>query len=303
MKVLSIGEILWDVIGEREFLGGAPLNVCANLQRCGDRAWLVSAVGNDRRGATALEAMAELGLNTQFIQTTPHRPTGSAHVRHDANGEPAFEIVRPAAFDELDLHPASLAELQKLKPDWLYMGTLFQTEPAMEALVHSLVEQLPGVRCFYDMNLRQGHWNLALVERLCNSACVLKLNEIEAQKLSALSRISSLGAYSLETFCMAWSERFRIDVVCVTLGPDGCCIYADGKLERFAGCAVTVRDTIGAGDAFAAAFLHGYQRRWSIARCASFANALGALVAGRSGATPAWSVAEWETLAQGGGQL
>ena len=300
MKVLSIGEILWDVMGEREFLGGAPLNVCANLQRCGDQAWLISAVGDDSRGAKALEAMTALGLDTKFIQTTPERPTGSAHVRNDVKGEPTFEIVRPAAFDKLKLSPSSFADIRKLEPDWLYMGTLLQTEPAMEALGHSLVEQLPGVRCFYDMNLRQGHWDLELVERLCKSASVLKLNEIEAQTLSALSRISSSQGYSLETFCTAWAERFRIDVVCVTLGPDGCCIYAEGKLERFAGCAVSVSDTIGAGDAFAAAFLHGYHRQWSIARCATFANALGALVASRSGATPAWSMAEWETLADGG---
>ncbi len=300
MKVLSIGEILWDVIGDREFLGGAPLNVCANLQRCGDRAWLVSAVGNDRRGTKALEAMTALGLDTRFIQTRPDRPTGSAHVRYDAKGEHTFEIVRPAAFDELKLSPDSTVDLQKLEPDWLYMGTLLQTDPRMEALVHALVGRMPGIRCFYDMNLRQGHWNLELVERLCRYACILKLNEIEVRTLSTLSQILCAEDYSLETFCRVWAERFQIEVICVTLGPDGCCIFADGKLERFAGCAVSVSDTVGAGDAFAAAFLHGYHRRWTIARCATFANALGALVASRSGATPAWSVSEWETLAERG---
>jgi len=49
---------------------------------------------------------------------------------------------------------------------------------------------------------------------------------------------------------------------------------------------------VGAGDAFAAAFLHGNIEHWQIARQACFANALGALVASRAGATPAWTVEE-----------
>jgi fructokinase len=55
-------------------------------------------------------------------------------------------------------------------------------------------------------------------------------------------------------------------------------------------------DTVGAGDAFAAAFLHGYELQWPRARTAAFANALGALVASRAGATPAWTVDECQQL-------
>jgi fructokinase len=53
---------------------------------------------------------------------------------------------------------------------------------------------------------------------------------------------------------------------------------------------VTLCDTVGSGDAFAAGFLHGYHRMWPILDTARFANALGALVAGRAGATPDWSI-------------
>ena len=35
MRILSVGEILWDVIEQSEHLGGAPLNFAAHAQKAG----------------------------------------------------------------------------------------------------------------------------------------------------------------------------------------------------------------------------------------------------------------------------
>jgi len=295
MKVLSIGEVLWDVFADQEFLGGAPLNVCANLGRCGDEAVLVSAVGYDTRGQMVLEAMKALGLSTSFLQTIASLPTGTATVKQDTHGEPVFAIHRPAAFDAIELSADAIVAIEAFNPDWLYIGTLLQTEPAMEKLVLDVIDRLPATRCFYDMNLRPDQWNLPLVERLCTLASVLKLNEVEAETLGRLSGVTS-EKFVLESFCSAWAQRFAIEVICVTLGPDGCCIFFEGKTERFRGHSIQVSDTVGAGDAFAAAFLHGYHQGWTMAKCGAFANALGALVASRPGATPMWRTEEWQVL-------
>jgi fructokinase len=59
-----------------------------------------------------------------------------------------------------------------------------------------------------------------------------------------------------------------------------------------AGYRVTVCDTVGAGDAFAAAFLHGLSLEYPPAEIADFANRVAALVASRPGGTPPWSVEE-----------
>ncbi len=55
---------------------------------------------------------------------------------------------------------------------------------------------------------------------------------------------------------------------------------------------INVADPVGAGDAFAAAFLHGLISDWPVAKIAAFANRLGALVASRHGAIPDWTVEE-----------
>jgi fructokinase len=62
------------------------------------------------------------------------------------------------------------------------------------------------------------------------------------------------------------------------------------------GYRVAVVDTVGAGDAFAAGFLHGVASGWPLREIGDFANRLGALVAARPGGTPAWTPAEIESL-------
>ncbi len=295
MRVLSIGEVLWDVFPDREFLGGAPLNVCANLERAGDEARLLSAVGADAHGDAVLQTMHQLHLAVDLIQRTSAYPTGTATVVQDENGEPSFSITRPAAFDALILPDQVLRSILEFGPDWVYMGTLLQTSPDTEALVARVLNSLSNTRCFYDMNLRPGHWELPLVERLCRLASVLKLNEVEAQMLFGLSAHGA-APFSLEEFCCTWQQRFDLDVICVTLGPAGCYVHTKGETRRESGYPVAVSDTVGAGDAFAAAFLHGYHRGWPLARCARLANSLGALVASRPGATPEWTMQECEML-------
>jgi fructokinase len=93
-----------------------------------------------------------------------------------------------------------------------------QTEPENERAGQDLVKHLPGVRCFYDMNLRAGHWNFELVKRLCGLASILKLNESETETMAELSG-TLRSEFSIETFCRQWAALFEIDVICVTLGP------------------------------------------------------------------------------------
>ena len=68
MRVLSIGEVLWDIYDRDELLGGAALNVCVNLHHCGDTAFLVSGVGKDRRGKAVFGVHRPLRARDQ-----PHR--------------------------------------------------------------------------------------------------------------------------------------------------------------------------------------------------------------------------------------
>lgn len=292
--MLSFGEILWDVFPQEEHLGGAPLNFSAAMQRLGDPVLLLTAVGSDLRGECALKRMRAMGLSTELVQVIPGEPTGTAIVTKDPSGNAAFVIQRPAAFDLLSYDEPLISRVTSLHPEWIYFGTLTQTRTSNEAMLQQMVPRIPGVRCYYDMNLREGHWNLPLVQRLSTLATVIKLNESEAETLFRLTGGSA--DFSLERFCRQWSATYDIQVMCVTLGSKGCAILSEDAFQTFAGFPAEAVDTVGAGDAFAAAFLHGLHRQWSTRRIAEFANALGAIVAGRAGAIPDWNPEEIEHL-------
>ena len=294
MRILSTGEVLWDIVEGKEFLGGAPLNFSAHSQRLGNSVALLSAVGADARGERTLSAVKSFGLTTQFIQTPAKKNTGTASVSVDASGNATFTIDRPAAYDFVTIDETILSAVSAFDPNWIYFGTLAQTSAGGEEKLLRLLENCPAAARFYDMNLRAGHWDLPLVERLCRMATVLKLNETEAELL--FEHVSNSESFTLEAFCRQWAMSYGLETISITLGSRGCAIFTSGSLRTFPGRSVTVADTVGAGDAFAAAFLHGLDLNWPLERTAAFANSLGALVASRPGATPEWSLGELAIL-------
>jgi fructokinase len=288
VNLVVVGEVLWDILKQTTCIGGAPLNFSVHCRRLGHRPLLISAVGNDDLGERALAEIASTGLPLDYIQRSNTWKTGTASVTMDANGQPNFLIQRPAAYDDVRLSDTILSVLQELEPSWLYFGTLFPSQPKPKKVLERLLQALPNARRFYDVNLRPGFESPELIAALIAEANVVKLNQTEAQ---VISRLFGLPA-DLEAFCRAGANRFGWTSVCVTLGADGCALFSNGEFHRAEGLRVRVADTVGAGDAFAAALLHGLVQHWPIAQIAQFANRVGALVASRTGAIPDWHLAE-----------
>ena len=195
-------------------------------------------------------------LSAEFVQLRRGKPTGTAEVELDADGKPMFRIVRPAAYDFVNLTRPQLRRLAEWQPQWIYFGTLYHTSKRALDSTLKLLEEIPAAKRFYDVNLRDGNWNLAAVEQLASLANVIKLSDSEAEFLDA-SLDADGDEGSVEHFCRRWSEQYHCKTICVTFGERGCGIYKDGVYTEIPGCKVEVADTVGAGDAFAAAFLHG----------------------------------------------
>ena len=286
MKILSIGEILWDVIGPDEHLGGATFNFCAHAARLGHEVAFVSAVGDDDRGRRAQNRAGELGVVTCYLKTLPQKPTGTVTVALDAAGQPSYTLHRPAAYDFPELTEQESRAIQAWRPDWIYFGTLHQISPTAERLTRLLLESSPSAKRFYDVNLRKDSYNVSLIEKLLPSADVVKLNDEEADELV---RMLDFPSGSPEDFCRRVADRFALEVVCVTRGGRGCALLTAGEYLEAPGYPVNVADTIGAGDAFAAALLHGLGVGRTPGEAADFANRVGALVGSQPGAVPDWS--------------
>ena len=289
VRIVSIGEILWDVFGETELLGGAPFNFAAHARRLGHEVLFLSAVGDDPRGRRALAAAGELGLSTKFVRAVADQPTGFVSVRLDPAGQPEFTIHRPAAYDCLEVGEDDLRQLAEFHPGFVYFGTLHQMDPRVRSATQRVLAAVPGARRFYDINLRANSYTPALVRELLRQANVVKLNASEVASVEGFLGWPRAG---FEEFCRGASKQFGWDAVCVTRGEQGCAILLDGVYAEVEGYPVQVADTVGSGDAFAAAFLHGLGQGWPAAGIGDFANRLGALVASRPGAIPEWTLEE-----------
>jgi fructokinase len=287
-RVLVVGEVLWDVYGKSKRLGGAPLSFAAHANRLGCDPRLISAVGTDKLGKCTTMKIASLGLDTSFVQRTPRFSTGTAQVYLGPGERTRFVIARPAAYDSVTISDEHLNLLQGWNPGWLYYGTLFAARAEGKAVLDRLFQTLPSAWKFYDLNLRPGYDSSALVLDLLTRADVVKLNE---EELDAVRQFTGLPRGS-ESFCREAAARYGWKAAALTLGAQGCAMLVGDEYIEAPGYAVAVADPVGAGDAFAAAFLHGIGSRWPVGKIAQFANRLGALVASRHGAIPDWTLEE-----------
>jgi fructokinase len=207
----------------------------------------------------------------------------------DDDGQPGYVVHRPAAYDFPAIPKMELALLLHQKPEYIYFGTLQQMSSTARELTSQLLDAIPQATRFYDLNLRTGCYTPELVRDLMTRAQIVKLNEQEVAEIQGM--FQELRG-TVEAFCHASLKQFRWHAVCVTQGAKGCTLCTAEEHVQSPGYSVKVADTVGAGDAFAAALLHGFALGMPAGAIADFANRVGALVASRSGAIPQWTIEE-----------
>ena len=289
-RVLCFGEVLWDLLPHGRFLGGAPLNVAYHLTQLGCSGGFVSAVGRDELGTEALAAVARSGVGTGLIARHPALRTGVAEVTLDAQGHAKFHLPQPVAWDDIDVTAAVTGEA----PEAIVFGTLALRSRENRTALTRLLDAFPAAWVVSDLNLRPPFDDLVPLQHWLGRARLLKLNEDEARRLCS----RSATATDWEVMARELSGRHSGASVCITLGGDGAGLLDAGRWHSMPSPAVTVRDTIGAGDSFTAALITGLlltrgQRDWN--RILRNACALGSYVAGHDGAQPSHAGfrAEW----------
>jgi fructokinase len=282
-SVVGVGELLWDLLPDGPRLGGAPFNAVVHLARFGCRAAYVSAVGHDELGHRALAEVRRLGIDDRLILVN-ELPTGVVRVELDSHGAPAYEVVSPAAYEAVA--PPDQADLAAVgRVDLVVFGTLAQRFEGSQSAMERIVGTSRDAPRLYDVNLRPGCWDLRLVEQLLQVATVTKLNEDEQ---AILADLLGLPVVPTERFARAACARFNLRGVCVTRGQAGAALVLDDVYREAPAPPVAVLDTVGAGDAFAAALGFGLVHSWTVSEILSVATRLGGYVASRPGATPDW---------------
>lgn len=286
----AFGEILWDCLPSGRHAGGAPFNVTAQLAQLGASASLISAVGKDPLGDEILKVAEDKGVNTEFVsRARVGLATGTVLVTLDENSNATYELVQPAAWDEIKVPEEALAAVAGARA--FIFGSLAGRSPYnLEQLDRLLA--LEGPVKFFDVNLRPPFADLTLVLDLAQHADIIKLNEDEVRGIASWLQTGEArydakrSDAQLAADCAALAQATNTSRICITRAADGAALWDKGNVVFAVSPHVVVKDTVGAGDAFMAGLMVGLTRGGDTQKILERACRLGSYVASHDGATP-----------------
>lgn len=281
-RIMSFGEILWDLLPGGRKVGGAPANFAYHCRQLGGDVRLLSRVGDDPLGKEILEYCAALDLSTELIETDDSAPTGTVDVRLGPDGQPKYTINEHVAWDSIEATDAAICRVSE--SDVIAFGSLAARSASNRRTLRTLIETIPSraIRVL-DLNLRDPFCDRENVEFVLAQANVLKLNDEELERIAVLF---GLSGRSVEERLRELRERFRFRLVILTCGPDGSWLTDESEQVYTPGIRVDVADTVGAGDAFTAAVVMGMLHEKTLMKIGDRANRLGAYVCTQNGGTP-----------------
>lgn len=285
-SVLTMGELLWDMLPDGKKPGGAPANFVYHAAQNGVKATAVTAVGDDELGHELVSLLAERGVNVA-AQVNEYE-TGITAVSLDENGIPSYDVVRDRAWD----HIAFTDDVRRLveQSDAICYGSIAAREPhgTRDAIYAMIGAAGPDTVRFFDINIRSGFADHDVLERMLAGATILKINDEELPIVAHLFDVP-VPEFSVpsQTECMkAVKAMFDLDVVILTAGDSYSIVMGGETTSILPTPKVEVADTVGAGDSFSGAFLAYLLRGFSLREAHERAVEVSAFVCTRQGAWP-----------------
>lgn len=279
--ITGIGELLWDILPEGKQLGGAPVNFAYHVSQLGFDAVAVSALGTDALGDEIDELLKEKKVKALISRV--QYPTGTVQVELDANGVPTYEIKKDVAWDNIPWSN-ELREIAR-QTKAVCFGTLAQRDQISRESINLFLDTMPGTNTYkiFDINLRQDFYNRETIENSLTKSNVLKLNDDE---LIALLKVFGYSLHDTETDCRRIMKDFDLEILILTCGINGSYVFSADETSFLETPKVKVADTVGAGDAFTAAFCASILSGTSIDEAHKKAVEVSAFVCTQNGAMP-----------------
>lgn len=257
--ILSVGEILADMIGQKEdgvttfkaFCGGAPFNLAVNAKQSGAKVGFVGRVGNDVIGRFVLDEAQKAHLERLDIQIDAERNTTIAFVTL-TDGERDFAFNRHDTADfNIDFDDIDFLSYEDLNV--VHLGSLMLSEQKGRELAEKVANTASelGAKLSFDMNFRKDIYkNFEDAKRayapFVERADIIKFSDDELADFTGISDMDEAAKSVLK----------KDKLLLVTLGKSGSAYYYNhlkGIVPSISG--VKCVDTTGAGDAFFGAFL------------------------------------------------
>lgn len=276
--IVALGEFVLDVYPDHFVPGGAPANFVYHCSRLGFKATLISAVGNDDNALVLIDACKQNNINA-YLQRNSF-PSGKVNVTLPQNSIPNYEIVENSSWDNYSLDEKSESLLTSAS--LLAIGTLFsRTNHVYREVLKAMDTIADNALIYLDVNFRQNYYNKQILAVFLNRIDILKCTRDE---YLIICKMFNIKADLNENGIRIFSKQFAISTVLITDGENGSMVYDEGIFSHMRALQVDVIDTVGAGDAFGAAYLTSKMVGKNVEKCHSAANVYAAEVCRISGA-------------------
>ena len=265
------GEILAEDL--RMVLGSASAIFASGVARLDHPVGFVSKVGDDDFGRFCREALQKAGISTDGLMPST-RPTGTTIVlstRSDRALVTHLGAIAELGYD--DLPPELFRNYQHLHLTSYFLQS--RLRPDFSRLIRDA--KAAGLTVSFDPNSDPSQEWSPEIWNVMSAADVVFVNESEACALTGTNTTSE----ALTAF------RERAGCIVVKQGSEGATAVRGVEQIHVDAFQVNVADTTGAGDSFAAGFVHGLLTKRSLGECLLLANAAGALSATGVGGTAA----------------
>ncbi len=255
--------------------GGACSTILA-ARNLGMDVAALGAVGADFQGRLLREIMAGAGVDTSALQAPAGSATTTVIALADQAGGGHVFLGAYGAGPDITLTEASREQLARA--DVVFVPGYSLVEKRLRPLIDGLLTYLNAcpTPLIVDVGPFLGQLTGEQVAQVLRLTDVLLLTEDEIPFVTGGS--GDLAA------CRGLLDRYPSLLIVLKLGEKGCRIMA-GKVDiRCPGFRTPVVDTIGAGDAYAAAFIWARAQGYALADCGTIANAMGAASVSKAGA-------------------
>lgn len=252
------------------FPGGKGANQAVAALRLGAEVNFITKIGRDDFGNKALSNFRNEGIKTDYILFDEHRPSGTALIEVDNEGQNRI-VISPGANDNL---------------------TVDDIKPIKHILENSdvlLVQlEIPIATVRYVMEVGANSGSIVILnpapadlipDEFFPNISIITPNQTEA------ALITGLKSEQYDEIS-DWLRGKGVDTVIITLGEKGAYFKSENDRGEVAGFKVKAIDTTAAGDAFNAGLAVAIAEGYSIRHAIRFASAAGALAVTKMGAQP-----------------
>ncbi len=260
--------------------GGSAANTAYWISQLGGKAGFIGKISEDDLGKQFRSSLKDSGLNDYTVFESEDNQTGLCAIFITPDGERTMNTYLGAgehlSVDDLNINAIKEAKI-------LYMeGYLWDKPSSKSAFLNAakINKESGGLNSISlsDVFCVEMHRE-SFISFIADDIDYVFCNEDELNSLSCQSSTNESLKYFEENF-----PKCK-ELIC-TLGSDGAVILKNGERHFFEATETKVIDKTGAGDFFAAGYLYGLQKEFSIDKSANFANKSAAHVISEIGVRP-----------------